>query len=64
MIQISEHNCVEILLYCKPRQFLKKIFIGFENILNFAKTLEGNVLADEKSLKTLFKRFLLNSLYF
>lgn len=56
MIQISEHNCVEILLYCKPRQFLKKIFIGFENILNFAKTLEGNVLADEKSLKTLFKR--------
>ena len=56
MVQINEHNCIEIFLYCKPRHFLKKIFITYDILLKFAQNLEENVLNDEKNLKTLFKK--------
>lgn len=57
MVQINEYACIEIFLYSKPRHFLKKIFITYDSLLKFAKNLEENVLSDEKSLKSLFKRF-------
>lgn len=57
MVQINEYNCIEIFLYCKPRHFLKKLFITFDTLLKFAKGLEENVLNDEKSLKILFKKY-------
>lgn len=56
MVQINEYNCIEIFLYSKPQHFLKKLFITYDTLLKFAKTLEENVLADEKTLKILFKK--------
>ena len=64
MVQINEYNCIEIFLYCKPRHFLKKIFLTYDSILKYAKILEENVLSDEKSLKILFKKLEMQIYYF
>lgn len=40
MAHLRDLQCLEILVYSKERNLLKKVFIHFQEILNFAKRLD------------------------
>jgi len=30
-------NCIQIILYSKPLNFIKKLIVGYENLFNYAQ---------------------------
>ena len=37
MIRINDFRCIQIVLFSKPLNILKKIFISFETFVDFSK---------------------------
>ena len=55
ILQIKKYNCIEIILYSKQISFFKKIFIGFNIIIDLNNRKKLKSLENELKLKDLLK---------
>ncbi|KAL4465152.1 hypothetical protein ABPG73_022649 [Tetrahymena malaccensis] len=56
ILQIKEYNCVQIILYNKPNNFLSKIIVGFQELIDYSiKIKMSNAFIDQDQLNEFFK---------
>jgi hypothetical protein len=53
---VKDVAALQIIVYSKPINLLKKIFIDFKDFTAFAKKVEAKALQDEKSLNAVLNR--------
>jgi len=53
IINLKEIKCLEVLVYSKPRNMLKKIFMKFQDILAYAKQFDLSLANDKDATKLL-----------
>lgn len=53
MLELPEFKSLEIFVYNKPSNFLRKIFLTDEDFVDFAKTTNPTALDNEKALERL-----------
>ena len=59
MAHMREMNCLQTIVYSKPRNLLKKLFIHFQEILSYAKKNDIE-LASEKDVNKVLTKYWLN----
>jgi hypothetical protein len=55
MINLKEIKCLQIMIYNKPGNILKKVFVQFQEILNYAK-INGYTLSDDKDVNKILTK--------
>ena len=53
---VKDVAALQIIVYSKPINLLKKIFIDFRDFTNFAKKADSKALQDEKSLNVVLNK--------
>ena len=52
---LKEFNCLEIIVYSKPKDLLKKVFVNFQECLDFASK-HGTKLQNEHDVKSFLNK--------
>lgn len=55
MIHMKELQAVQVMVYSKPRNMLKKVYLHFQEILEYAKKQDMNIVDDKDANKVLTK---------
>ena len=52
---LKEYNCLEIIVYSKPKDLLRKVFVNFQECLDIASK-HGMKLQNEQDVKSLLNK--------
>lgn len=56
MAQIQELNAIQIIVYSKAKGLLKKIYLHFEDLIQFALKSDPNSMKEEREFTKLLNR--------
>ena len=56
MAQIQELNAIQIIVYSKAKALLKKIYLHYEDLIQYALKIDPNSMRDEKEFTRMLSR--------
>lgn len=56
MVNLQELECLMVMLYNRPKKFLRKVFIDWQTLVDFAELNEGREMGDEREVYQVLKK--------
>ena len=57
VVNVQEFECLMLMLYNRPKKFLKKIYVDWQTLVDFANVASAGSLEDERGVYTVLKKF-------